>query len=54
MAREITEISSFRTFLGDFFLSAHSITAVSTAIMIVDRIKGGVADEAEVLPCAYN
>lgn len=39
MAREITEISPLRTFLGDFLISVHSITAVSLAIMIIEKSK---------------
>ena len=39
MARKITEISPLRTFLGDFFISVHSITAVSLAIMIIEKSK---------------
>ena len=37
MAREFTEISPLRTFLGNFLISVHSITAVSLAIMIIER-----------------
>ena len=36
---EITEISPLRTFLGDFLISVHSITAVSLAIMIIEKSK---------------
>ena len=54
MARRITEIRSLWTFLGDFLLSVHSITAAIPAIMITDRIKGGLANETKVLPCSYN
>ena len=39
MARKITEISPLRTFLGDFLISVHSITAVSLAIMITEKSK---------------
>ena len=39
MARKITEISPLRTFLGDFLISVHSITAVSLAIMIIEKSK---------------
>ena len=39
MAREITESSPLRTFLGDFLISVHSITAVSLAIMIIEKSK---------------
>lgn len=39
MAREITEISLSQTFLGDFLISVHSITAVSLAIMIIEKSK---------------
>ena len=39
MARKITEISSLRTFFGDFLISVHSITAVSLAIMIIEKSK---------------
>ncbi len=39
MAREITEISLSQTFLGDFLISVHSITAVSLAIMITEKSK---------------
>ena len=39
MARKITEISLSQTFLGDFFISVHSITAVSLAIMIIEKSK---------------
>lgn len=39
MARKITEISPFRTFLGGFLISVHSITAVSLAIMITEKSK---------------
>ena len=39
MAREITEISPLRTFLGGFLISVHSITAVSLAIMITEKSK---------------
>lgn len=56
MVRKITEISSLWTFPGDFLISVHSIIAVSLTIHYNDcrKIKGGVVDEAEVLPCAYN
>ena len=37
MAREFTEISPLRTFLGNFLISVHSITAVSLAIMIIEK-----------------
>ena len=40
MARKITEISPLRTFLGGFLISVHSITAVSLAIMIIEKSKG--------------
>ena len=36
---EITEISPLRTFLGDFLISVHSITAVSLAIMLIEKSK---------------
>ena len=39
MARKITEISPLRTFFGDFLISVHSITAVSLAIMIIEKSK---------------
>ena len=39
MARKITEIRSLWTFLGDFLISVHSITAVSLAIMIIEKSK---------------
>ena len=39
MARKITEISPLRTFLGGFLISVHSITAVSLAIMIIEKSK---------------
>ena len=39
MAREITEISLSQTFLGDFLISVHSITAVSLTIMIIEKSK---------------
>lgn len=39
MARKITEISLSQTFLGDFLISVHSITAVSLAIMIIGKSK---------------
>ena len=39
MAREITEISSLRIFLGGFLISVHSITAVSLAIMMIEKSK---------------
>ena len=39
MARKITEISLSQTFLGDFLISVHSITAVSLAIMIIEKSK---------------
>ena len=39
MARKITEISPLRTFLGDFLISVHSITAVSLAIMVIGKLK---------------
>lgn len=39
MARKITEISPLRTFLGDFLISVHSITAVSLAITIIEKSK---------------
>ena len=39
MAREIIEISLSQTFLGDFLISVHSITAVSLAIMIIEKLK---------------
>lgn len=39
MARKITEISLSQNFLGDFLISAHSITAVSLAIMIIEKSK---------------
>ena len=39
MARKITEISLSQTFFGDFFISVHSITAVSLAIMIIEKSK---------------
>ena len=39
MARKITEISPLWTFLGDFLISVHSITAVSLAIMIIEKSK---------------
>ena len=39
MARKITEISLSQTFLGDFFISVHSITTVSLAIMIIEKSK---------------
>ena len=39
MARKITEISPLRTFLGYFLISVHSITAVSLAIMIIEKPK---------------
>ena len=39
MARTITEISPLRTFPGDFLISVHSITAVSLAIMIIEKSK---------------
>ncbi len=39
MTRKITEISPLRTFLGDFLISVHSITAVSLAIMIIEKSK---------------
>ena len=47
MARKITEISSLLTFLGDFLISVHLITAVSLVIMITEKIKEGAAYEAE-------
>ena len=37
MARKITEITPLWTFLGDFLISVHSITAVSLAIMITEK-----------------
>lgn len=39
MARKITEISLSQTFLGDFLISVHSITAVSLAIMMIEKSK---------------
>ena len=39
MARKITEISLSQTFLGDFLISVHSITAVSLAIMTTEKSK---------------
>ena len=48
MARKITEISPLRTFLGDFLISAHSISAYSPATMVAVT-KGGTAYEAEIL-----
>ena len=39
MVRKITEISSLWTFPGDFLISVHSITAVSLAIMIIEKSK---------------
>lgn len=39
MARNITEISPLRTFLGGFLISVHSITAVSLAIMMIEKSK---------------
>ena len=47
MARKITEISSLLTFLGDFLISVHLITAVSLVIMITEKIKEGADYEAE-------
>ncbi len=41
MAREITEISLSQTFLGDFLISVHSITAVSLAIVITEKSMEG-------------
>ena len=48
MARKITEISPLRTFLGDFLISAHSISAYSPATMVAVT-KGGIAHETEIL-----
>ena len=39
MARKITGISLSQTFLGDFLISVHSITAVRLAIMITEKSK---------------
>ena len=39
MARKTTGIRSLWTFLGDFLISVHSITAVSLAIMIIEKSK---------------
>ena len=39
MARKITEISPLRIFLGGFLISVHSITAVSLAIMMIEKSK---------------
>ena len=41
MARKITEISLSQTFLGDFLISVHSITAVSLAIVITEKSMEG-------------
>jgi hypothetical protein len=49
MARKITEISLSQTFLGDFFISVHSITAVSLAIMITEKSK-----EVRLMKQKYN
>lgn len=39
MAKKTTEISLSQTFLGGFLISVHSITAVSLAIMMIEKSK---------------